>query len=493
MPRLLSVSRAARLVGTSRGAMQKRIRAGEITSFEGMLRLEDLSELYPNAQVEDSSEIERIEAIIEQAVFKARHVRAVTPDLTTLARRVFELSHELALARLEVSNHNILLQKVKSRIHDLAGSATPETKNALSDIKKMINEEILSMPEPDSQHEELLARDSLLRIVAAQVHLLPSGHEYFVQGNDSILESGLSAGLALDYGCSNGNCGKCKAKLISGQIKKVRNHDYVISEAEKSQGYILTCSHTAVTDVVIQAREAGTENDIPPQKIETKIRKIELPAKNIAVLTVKTPRTQRMRFLAGQSATLMFDGGLKKEFPIASCPCDDMNIQFHIPNSVPDSPNGIIFDRLKNVESLTLEGPVGHFVLDGESDRPVLFVAFDTGFAPIKSLIEHAMTLDHAEHIHLFWVVSEKGGHYLNNVCRAWSDALENFGYTPLVFNTDEPAQLESAINQIIEAYSDLGDYDTYIAGRQHEVDNTGRMLKQQGLAEERLVTYSIT
>ena len=49
MPRLLSLSRAARLVGTTRGTLQKRVQDGEIASFEGMLRLSELSQLYPQA------------------------------------------------------------------------------------------------------------------------------------------------------------------------------------------------------------------------------------------------------------------------------------------------------------------------------------------------------------------------------------------------------------------------------------------------------------
>ena len=49
----------------------------------------------------------------------------------------------------------------------------------------------------------------------------------------------LDGRLAVNYGCSNGNCGLCKARVVSGQVMKVRPHDYVLSETEKSQGYTL--------------------------------------------------------------------------------------------------------------------------------------------------------------------------------------------------------------------------------------------------------------
>ncbi len=71
----------------------------------------------------------------------------------------------------------------------------------------------------------------ICKIMATQVRILPSGHEFFIHGTESILEAGLSAGLALDYGCSNGNCGLCKCKLVSGQVNKIKSHDYVLTEA----------------------------------------------------------------------------------------------------------------------------------------------------------------------------------------------------------------------------------------------------------------------
>ena len=43
MTRLVTVSRAAKLAGVSRGNLQKQIREGAITSFEGMVDLEQLA------------------------------------------------------------------------------------------------------------------------------------------------------------------------------------------------------------------------------------------------------------------------------------------------------------------------------------------------------------------------------------------------------------------------------------------------------------------
>lgn len=295
---------------------------------------------------------------------------------------------------------------------------------------------------------------------------MPSGHEYFIDGNNSILDSGLSAGLALNYGCSNGNCGKCKAKLISGEVEKIRDYDYAFSESEKNQDYILTCCYTALTDVVLKAEEASSSADIPLQHISTRVKKVQALDDDLELLHLKTPRTNRLRFMAGQNATIHFNDSQEINLPIASCPCDDMNIQFHVPHSNNKDIKRLL-DHLKTNSTVDIEGPNGNFVLKEDSDNPVIFVAYNDGFSAIKSLIEHAMTLETAEFIHLYWIVSEPHKHYMHNLCRSWTDALDNFRYTPLKIGGDDNHDLHTdRLQQITDTYAKLGDnFDIYING----------------------------
>ena len=50
-----------------------------------------------------------------------------------------------------------------------------------------------------------------------------------------------------------------------------------------------------------------------------------------------------------------------------------------------------VFGKMKERDILRLEGPLGTFFLREESAKPIVFVAWGTGFAPIKSIIEHAL------------------------------------------------------------------------------------------------------
>ena len=341
----------------------------------------------------------------------------------------------------------------------------------MNSLKNWLAAEVKAAMEPDYPNP-LAIRDNLLRVMAAHVTVLPSNHDFFIDGPDTILEGALRAGVPLNYGCSGGNCGLCKAKVISGQIKKTRLHDYVRTEADKRDGLFLMCSNTAVTDLVIEASVAGGVQDIPFQQIPATVKLITQLTPEMALLHLQTPRTNRLRFLAGQSVSLILGKSLKAELAVASCPCDDRNILFHVHRMPGNLFSDYVFNRLKSHEVVDIEGPQGEFILHEKSTRPLYFIAFDTGFAPIKSLIEHAMSLEAAEAIHLYWIGSNDSSIYLPNVGRAWGDALDNFYYTQMVagFDLTNPGgkreeSLKAMLQGILNTHPDLTGGDIYIAG----------------------------
>jgi len=75
---------------------------------------------------------------------------------------------------------------------------------------------------------------------------------YLADNQQTILEHGEAAGLLIPSSCRAGMCGRCKAKLISGEVTQIA--DDGLSEEEKQQGYILCCSSMAQSDVVIKHR-----------------------------------------------------------------------------------------------------------------------------------------------------------------------------------------------------------------------------------------------
>lgn len=493
MPQLLNLSRAARLVGVTRVALQKKIKDGILASFDGMVAAEDLLRVYPDIQFEDNTAFERVAQIKEKAFGKRVFERSL-PDKEVLAARLTGLSRELAETKVSLSQYQAIVDGLEKQLRAWDGGGE-EMQAAAASLRMWIHQE-LAARDARAGLPNLSIRDSFLRVMAAHVKIRPSGHEFFVEGADTLLEAALRAGLALNYGCSNGNCGQCKARVVEGQVMKVRPHDYVLSEAEKSSGYALMCSNTAVTDVVIEAGEAQLASDIPLQHITAHVKSIDQAGDDMLILNLQTPRNNRLRFLAGQNAILQLGHALSAEFPVASCPCDDRNLQFHIRN-LPGNPfSDYVATRLTNGEAVTVEGPKGSFVLHEDSTRPLIFIAFGAGFAPVKSLLEHAMALDVAESVHLYWVVSREVNLYLSNWPRAWADALDNFQYTPLVAGTDletaagrQESLVGGLLQRIADDYPALDGFDVYVAGPESLLDSARKWLLGRGLPGAQLIT----
>ncbi len=484
MPQLLTLSRAARLIGVRRGALQSKIQNGELAAFEGMVSADDLQRAYPQAQLEDNAGLERLDKI-KDAAYALRMRERLMPSAEALAARLVAMSREREQVEARVEHYRALVEGVREKLRAFDGAApAPGAVAALLDW-------LAQQTEPgqrDTAPRPLRMREDFLRIMTAHVKLEPSGHEYFVDGNDNLLEAALRAGLALDYGCSAGSCGKCKARVLSGEVQKTRHSDYVLSGAEKSAGVILMCCNTAVLDLVIEAREAHGAADMPLQSIDAKVKAVDPISDQVRLLHLQTPRSSRLRFLAGQSVTLELTDGSRADFPVASCPCDDRNLHFHVKRRADDAFSAHVFADLGRTDTVRLLGPRGTFVLDEDSPRPLVFLAADSGFAPIKSLIEHAMALEIAETLSLVWVAFDKGGHYLDNLCRSWGDALDDFRYVPLrVDDFGSPAATEALLQEAVGFCTRLADYDFYVSGPAPFGRAAERMLLARGLPRAQL------
>jgi len=272
-------------------------------------------------------------------------------------------------------------------------------------------------------------------------------------------------------------------RVTSGEVVRTMPTDYPLSENEKSQGYVLACAFTAASsELTLETLEAAGPADIPQQQIVTTVRALRPLAPDTMLLHLQTPRSHRLRFLAGQWVTLGLADGedVHAQHSIASCPCDDRNLQFFIPRDDGDPLAARLFSgAIKPGEAVTVWGPGGDFVL-AEDPHPLVFAACDTGFGPVKSLIEHALSLDAAPSISLFWLATRPDGHFLENQCRAWSEALDPFEYT-----LSSHAEAGTGASQMAAAIrADLFDIDCtfYMAGPAAFVDTLRAELGAAGV-----------
>ncbi|NNF96363.1 MAG: hypothetical protein HKM94_05495 [Halobacteria archaeon] len=103
----------------------------------------------------------------------------------------------------------------------------------------------------------------------------------------------------------------------------------------------------------------------------------------------------------------------------------------------------------------------------------MLFIAWGTGFGPIRSLIEHCLSLELTQPIALYWVIHEDEVHYAKGYCRAVADAVDNINFTALQTDT-----AEEALQQIQAQAESLNGWRAYIAALSSSVKSGYKRVK---------------
>lgn len=318
-----------------------------------------------------------------------------------------------------------------------------------------------------------------------RITLQPSGRSFTAESQHNLLEAALRSGINIPYNCNGGSCGVCKARVISGELDEQSFHDYKFTSVEQELHTVLLCSVKARSDVVLSVTEIGDVRDIPRQYLQTKVSKIERIGERHINLTLRTPRSQTLQFMAGQHVELtLADKSLVCDAAVASCPCSSMYLQFHFARRPDDPFSMYVFERLRVNETVNVDGPFGSFSLDESSPRPIVLVAHGSGFAPIKSLIEHAIALELPQPLHLYWLSSYEDGFYMGNLCRSWVDALDNFRYQPLYLETGQ----ERAAAEVLTAdIAQARECDFYMAAHAEVLVALQQALLARGVPNEQI------
>lgn len=323
-----------------------------------------------------------------------------------------------------------------------------------------------------------------------QVTIQPSGHQFVVLDDETILEAALREGFSLPYGCRNGACGACKGKVLSGQLDYGVHSATALKDEDKAQGRALFCRARPLSDMDIEAKEIGAAKDIVVKTLPCRVEKLEKRADDVMVMKIKLPATERLQFLAGQYIDFQLKGGKTRSFSLANPPHDDALLELHIRHV----PGGLfteqVFSTLKERDILRLKGPLGSFFIRDDSDKPMIFIAGGTGFAPIKAMLEHAFAEHTDRELVLYWGVRSLKDLYMPELPQKWMAEHPNFSFIPVLSNPEPGDRWQGRTGFVHEAvladFADLSGYQVYACGAPAMVDNArDSFLKTRNLPED--------
>ena len=323
-----------------------------------------------------------------------------------------------------------------------------------------------------------------------QVTIQPSGHQFTVNPDETLLTAALREGVGLAYGCRNGACGSCKGTVISGDLDYGTYKETALKPEEKAAGKALFCQAKPLSDLIIQAKEVGAAKDVVIKTLPCRVETLEKRADDVMIVKIKLPTTERLQFLAGQYIDFMLKDGKSRSYSLANPPHDDALLELHIRHVEGGLFSDQVFSTLKARDILRLKGPLGSFFIREDSDLPMIFVAGGTGFAPIQSMLLHAFATHMDRQMVLYWGVRALKDLYLAERPQQWQREYPNFTFIPVLSNPDPADQWQGRTGYVHEAvlddFADLSGYQVYACGAPIMVDSAhGAFTAKRGLNED--------
>ena len=314
---------------------------------------------------------------------------------------------------------------------------------------------------------------------AFQITVQPSGRAFEAQAGESILSAAIRGGVGMPYGCKDGACGSCKCKKLSGSVVHGEHQQKALSTEEEEAGFVLTCCAQPLTDVVLESRQVTDESAYPIKKLPVRVAALTRASHDVMQVRLQLPAADTFRYHAGQYIEFILRDGARRAYSMANAPHTQEGapgVELHIRHMPGGRFTDHVFNAMKEKEILRVEGPFGSFFLREDSDKPMVFLASGTGFAPIKALIEHMQHKGITRPATLYWGGRRPADLYMDGWIRERLAALPNLRYVPVVSDAlpeDGWAGRTGFVHQaVMEDIADLSGYQVYACGAPIVVDS---------------------
>lgn len=309
-----------------------------------------------------------------------------------------------------------------------------------------------------------------------RVTLRPSGRVLESAADRPVLESALAQGVAIPYGCRTGTCGLCRGRLAAGRVEPGAREPIGLTAEERAAGFVLLCQARPISDLEVEVQELDGFTDLKVKTLPARVERLEKLAHDVMGVWLKVPPVERLRFLAGQYLDVLLPDGRRRSFSLANPPHDDMLLELHVRFVSGGAFSTQVFEQLGPRALLRVQGPLGTFVLRERSSRPLLMMAGGTGFAPLKSMIEHALAAgligDAGRPVHLYWGARAERDLYRRKLPERWATGNTAFSWTPVLSEPDvdwrgRTGWVHDAIlaDHAANHGADLAAHDVYMAG----------------------------
>jgi NAD(P)H-flavin reductase/ferredoxin len=295
-----------------------------------------------------------------------------------------------------------------------------------------------------------------------QVSVAGTEFRFPCEANESVLDAAQRAGLEIPFSCRKGVCGTCKGRIVSGEARAFSGD--ALGAADRADGNVLFCNARPRSDLVIAPRSISKANPFARKTTTARVFRLQRLAPDVMLVHLRFPAGIRVKFKAGQHLNLILDNGERRDFSMANPPRESDGAQLHIRHVPGGAFTSTVFDGLKRGDMLKAEIPFGDFTLR-DGDKPILFVAGSTGFAPIASIIQDMTIRGIKRDIALYWGARQRSGLY-SALPEKWAAENPHFKYIPVLSDAPEAGFRHNLVHRaVLEDHPSLAGFQAYVCG----------------------------
>ena len=152
------------------------------------------------------------------------------------------------------------------------------------------------------------------------------------------------------------------------------------------------------------------------------------PLTNSILQLILAPDTY-IDYQAGQYLQIVSD---QEDFSysIANAPLGSHKYELHIRHTGDNPYNQPLLAEIKQKGSVKIKLPFGTCDVSRiDPDKPIIFIAGGTGFAPIKAMIEHLLAEGGTRAFELFWGARTQSDLYMDDKVSHWEAHVPHFKY----------------------------------------------------------------
>lgn len=315
------------------------------------------------------------------------------------------------------------------------------------------------------------------------------------QAGQTVLDAAAKHGIELPYSCRKGVCGNCRGRVVTGRLvpgTSGGSHETGVNGPDEH----LFCRAQPASDLLIVPRNWQRIDPGARKTYRATVFRNQRVADDVSILHLRFATGVRARFAAGQYLQVILPDGQRRSFSMANAPHENDGVQLHIRHMPGGGFTSGILPGLVKGDVLQVELPHGDFYLREDSDRPLLFIAGGTGFAPVKSIIDHIIKRNIDRPVTLFWGAREPTGLYAPEVVQKWLKQRPSLRYEPVISDPVDAGVWtgrRGLVHQaVLDCFDSVEHFDVYACGAPAMVQAVRTALEdQRGLPQTQFFSDS--